>query len=160
MDTTSASLLERLRTAGPGAADWRRLHDLYLPLVRAWVAQAGLTADADDLAQDVLVVLVRELPGLRWQRDRSFRLNSTVGAFTVRAVRGAADQFAQSLVIAANFNNVSLASVDRTVTGAKFEFVYDQRLAAPTVRAPAFRFDTQGADIQNLNGTDFRVKKA
>jgi RNA polymerase sigma-70 factor (ECF subfamily) len=73
VDTTSASLLERLRTAGPGAADWRRLHDLYLPLVRAWVAQAGLAADADDLAQEVLLVIVRELPEFRRQRDGSFR---------------------------------------------------------------------------------------
>ena len=73
MDTTSASLLERLRTAGPAAADWRRLYDLYLPLIRAWLAQAGPAAEADDLAQEVLVVVVRELPGFRRQRDGSFR---------------------------------------------------------------------------------------
>jgi RNA polymerase sigma factor (sigma-70 family) len=73
VDTTSASLLERLRTAGPAAADWRRLFDLYLPLIRAWLTQAGLAADADDLAQEVLVVVVRELPGFRRQRDGSFR---------------------------------------------------------------------------------------
>jgi RNA polymerase sigma-70 factor, ECF subfamily len=73
VDNTSASLLERLRTAGPGAADWRRLYDLYLPLIRAWLAQAGLATDADDLAQEVLVVVVRELPTFRRQRDGSFR---------------------------------------------------------------------------------------
>jgi RNA polymerase sigma-70 factor (ECF subfamily) len=85
VDTTSASLLERLRTAGPGAADWRRLHDLYLPLVRAWLTQAGLSADADDLSQEVLVVLVRELPGFRRQRDGSFR--SWLRQVTVNRVR-------------------------------------------------------------------------
>jgi RNA polymerase sigma-70 factor, ECF subfamily len=85
VDTTSASLLERLRTAGPQAADWRRLHDLYLPLVRAWLAQAGLAAEADDLAQEVLVVLVRELPGFRRQRDGSFR--SWLRRVTVNRVR-------------------------------------------------------------------------
>ena len=85
MDTTSASLLERLRTAGPGAADWRRLHDLYAPLIRAWLVQAGLAADADDLAQEVLVVLVRELPGFRRQRDGSFR--SWLRLVTVNRVR-------------------------------------------------------------------------
>jgi len=73
VDTTSASLLERLRVARPDAADWRRLHDLYLPLIRVWLAQAGLAAEADDLAQEVLVVVVRELPGFRRQRDGSFR---------------------------------------------------------------------------------------
>jgi RNA polymerase sigma-70 factor, ECF subfamily len=85
VDTTSASLLERLRTAGPGAADWRRLHDLYLPLVRAWIAQAGLAAEADDLAQEVLVVLVREMPGFQRQRDGSFR--SWLRQVTVNRVR-------------------------------------------------------------------------
>jgi RNA polymerase sigma-70 factor (ECF subfamily) len=73
VDTTSASLLERLRIAGPGAPDWRQLHDLYLPLIRAWLTQAGLAAEADDLAQEVLVVVVRELPTFRRQRDGSFR---------------------------------------------------------------------------------------
>src|SRR5262249_28660828 len=73
MDTTSASLLERLRTAGRGGGDWRRLHDLYLPPVRSGLAQAGLAAEADDLAQEVLVVVVRELPAFRRQRDGSFR---------------------------------------------------------------------------------------
>lgn len=74
MESTSASLLERLRSAGPAAADWRRLHDLYTPLVRAWLARVdGLATDADDLAQEVLVVVVRELPGFRRQRDGSFR---------------------------------------------------------------------------------------
>jgi RNA polymerase sigma-70 factor (ECF subfamily) len=85
VDTTSASLLERLRSAGPGAADWRRLHDLYLPLIRAWLTQAGLSADADDLSQEVLVVLVRELPGFRRQRDGSFR--SWLRQATVNRVR-------------------------------------------------------------------------
>ena len=73
MDNTSASLLERLRSAGPEAADWRRLHDLYLPLIRSWLAQAGLSAEADDLAQEVLLVVVREVPAFRRQRDGSFR---------------------------------------------------------------------------------------
>ena len=39
VDLTSASLLERLQTAGPGAADWQRLHDLYQPLIRVWLAR-------------------------------------------------------------------------------------------------------------------------
>lgn len=73
MDVTSASLLERLRAAGPGDADWRRLHDLYQPLIRAWLAQTGLAAEADDVAQEVLAVVVRELPAFRRQRDGSFR---------------------------------------------------------------------------------------
>ena len=37
---TSGSLLERLANA-PTEDDWRRLDDLYRPLLRAWVARAG-----------------------------------------------------------------------------------------------------------------------
>lgn len=74
MTTTSASLLGRLRGGHPAASDWRRRHDLYGPLVRSWLARVpGLGAEADDLAQEVLVVLVRELPAFERRRAGSFR---------------------------------------------------------------------------------------
>jgi RNA polymerase sigma-70 factor, ECF subfamily len=85
VENTSASLLERLRVAGPEAADWRHLHDLYRPLIHSWLGQAGLTAEADDLAQEVLIVVVRELPAFRRQRDGSFR--SWLRRVTVNRVR-------------------------------------------------------------------------
>jgi RNA polymerase sigma-70 factor (ECF subfamily) len=50
------------------------LHDVYLPLIRAWLARTpGLTDEADDVAQEVLIVLFRELPEFRRQREGSFR---------------------------------------------------------------------------------------
>ena len=74
MATTSASLLERLRRSYPVAADWRRLHELYAPLIRRWVARTpGVGSDADDLCQEVLTVLVAELPRFERRRDGSFR---------------------------------------------------------------------------------------
>jgi RNA polymerase sigma-70 factor (ECF subfamily) len=74
MDTTSSSLLDRLRTARPDAAEWGRLRDLYLPLIRAWLARVpGLRDEADDLAQEALVVVFRELPSFERRRDGSFR---------------------------------------------------------------------------------------
>jgi hypothetical protein len=46
---TSASLLERLRTA-PDEAAWRRPDDLYRPLVRRWLLRdPSLGDDAEDL---------------------------------------------------------------------------------------------------------------
>jgi hypothetical protein len=61
---TSVSLLERL-AALPTSDDWRRLDDLYRPLLRAWMARAGVSAsDVDDLVQDVLFVLSREIAGV------------------------------------------------------------------------------------------------
>jgi RNA polymerase sigma-70 factor (ECF subfamily) len=70
---TSASLLDRIRTS-PDEAAWRRLDDLYRPLVRRWLLRdPSLGDDAEDVVQEVMAVLVRELPGFRRQRNGSFR---------------------------------------------------------------------------------------
>src|SRR5262245_61376928 len=70
---TSASLLERLAGA-PTDDDWRRLYDLYQPLLRAWMARAGVAAsDVDDLVQDVLLVVYREVAGFERHRQGAFR---------------------------------------------------------------------------------------
>lgn len=62
MNETPLSLLERLRSR-PDDLAWRRLVDLYTPWVRSWLAQFGVAAnDADDIVQEVLGTLVRELP--------------------------------------------------------------------------------------------------
>lgn len=75
MATTSASLLERLRVADPASADWRRLHDLYAPLVRRWLAMTpGIGQDGDDLGQEVLAVVVAGLAGFDRRRCGSFRV--------------------------------------------------------------------------------------
>jgi RNA polymerase sigma-70 factor (ECF subfamily) len=87
VSTTSISLLERLRqTSAP--ADWERLVSIYQPLIRGWLSRHGLcSADADDLTQDVLAVVVQQLPG--------FDHSSQPGAFrrwlrnvTVNRLRG------------------------------------------------------------------------
>lgn len=72
MTTTSASLLDRLRRE-PDPAAWERLVRIYEPFIRRWLADPGLAADADDLAQDVMAVLVRELPQFERRRLGSFR---------------------------------------------------------------------------------------
>ena len=71
---TSVSLLDRLRVARPDASDWDRLQGIYLPLIRRWLARVpGLGDEADDLAQDVFLVVVRELPRFERRREGSFR---------------------------------------------------------------------------------------
>jgi RNA polymerase sigma-70 factor (ECF subfamily) len=70
---TSLSLLGRLAGA-PTDDDWRRLDALYRPLLRAWVARAGVPAsDVDDLVQDVLLVVYREVAGFEWRGQGAFR---------------------------------------------------------------------------------------
>jgi RNA polymerase sigma-70 factor (ECF subfamily) len=70
---TPISLLERLEDGNDQSA-WRRLDALYRPLICRWVLRdPALRDEADDLAQEVMGVLVRELPDFRRQRVGSFR---------------------------------------------------------------------------------------
>jgi RNA polymerase sigma-70 factor (ECF subfamily) len=62
MFVTSQSLLQRLTDRADGAA-WRRLVDLYEPWLRGWLARQGMQpADAEDVLQDVFVVVSEQLP--------------------------------------------------------------------------------------------------
>lgn len=74
MADTSASLLDILRDR-PDGAHWARLVELYSPLIRHWLRQHTLpTADADDLVQEVLTVVVRRIPEFHRQpRTGAFR---------------------------------------------------------------------------------------
>jgi RNA polymerase sigma-70 factor (ECF subfamily) len=73
MVPTSPSLLERLRQQ-PDPESWRRLHDLYLPLIQQWLSRMpGLRDEIDDITQEVLTVLVKELPTFQRRREGSFR---------------------------------------------------------------------------------------
>jgi RNA polymerase sigma-70 factor (ECF subfamily) len=72
--STPVSLLYRLKVAKPDAAEWQRLQDIYLPLVRAWLARIpSLGSDIDDVAQEVLIVVIRSLPQFERAREGSFR---------------------------------------------------------------------------------------
>src|SRR5262245_13358137 len=87
MSETSFSLLERLRSQ-PDAAAWQRLVELYTPLIRGWLHRHQLQAqDADDLVQDVLGAVVRELP--RFQHgERRGAFRAWLRAITVNRLRG------------------------------------------------------------------------
>jgi RNA polymerase sigma-70 factor (ECF subfamily) len=74
MHTTSLGFLERLKHAKPEAPEWRRLRDIYSPMIRHWLSRLpSLHDEVDDLTQEVLVVLFRELPTFERRRDGSFR---------------------------------------------------------------------------------------
>jgi RNA polymerase sigma factor (sigma-70 family) len=65
MADTPISLLERLRIQ-PDSSSWQRFLDLYTPLIRDWLRRYALQpCEMDDLVQEVLAVLVRELPQFR-----------------------------------------------------------------------------------------------
>jgi RNA polymerase sigma-70 factor (ECF subfamily) len=73
MDTTSASLLERLKVQVDQRA-WSRFVDLYTPMMYSWARQIGLQeSDAADLVQEVFVLLVEKMPDFAYDRHKSFR---------------------------------------------------------------------------------------
>ena len=74
MNTTSVSLLERLREPAQHEASWARFVQLYTPLLFHWARKLGLSAeDAADLVQEVLTLLVQKLPEFRYDAHKSFR---------------------------------------------------------------------------------------
>ena len=80
MNTTSESLLFRLQQHaeddGPAIDQtaWETFVGLYTPLMFYWARKAGLKqADASDLVQDVLAIVFRRLPDLKYDRQGSFR---------------------------------------------------------------------------------------
>lgn len=58
---TPLSLIERLRDPAD-AASWRRMVDLYTPLIRRWLGRSVPGADEDDLVQEVLGAVLRAMP--------------------------------------------------------------------------------------------------
>jgi RNA polymerase sigma-70 factor (ECF subfamily) len=70
MAETSTSLLDRIRLHADGPS-WKRLVDLYTPLIHGWLRRHAVQPnDADDLVQEVLSVVARELPRFRHDRRR------------------------------------------------------------------------------------------
>jgi RNA polymerase sigma-70 factor (ECF subfamily) len=73
MHTTPVSLLARMRQPANQDA-WRRFVRIYTPLLHYWAQRTGLPLqDADDLVQEVFLVLAREMPRFDYDPQRSFR---------------------------------------------------------------------------------------
>jgi RNA polymerase sigma-70 factor (ECF subfamily) len=88
MSETSFSLLNRLRSQ-PDAESWRRLVELYTPLIKGWLRRHDVSAiDADDLTQEVMAVVVRELPHFEHNQQRGAFRNwlRTIAVHRLRAL--------------------------------------------------------------------------
>ncbi|MEZ6143309.1 MAG: sigma-70 family RNA polymerase sigma factor [Zavarzinella sp.] len=73
MVTTSASLLDRVRTGSDPSA-WSRFVELYTPILHHWCHRLRLTeSDSADFIQDVFLILVYQLPRFRYDPKQSFR---------------------------------------------------------------------------------------
>lgn len=70
MHTTSLTLLQRVASPEDREA-WDRFVSLYSPLLLRWGQRSGLSLDeAADLAQEVFLILMKELPGFRYDPAR------------------------------------------------------------------------------------------
>ncbi|MDG3005328.1 RNA polymerase sigma factor [Paludisphaera mucosa] len=88
MNETSHSLLDRLRSRPDDQMSWNRFAGLYAPLIRKWlVGQGAPDPDAEDLAQEILLVIFRELPGFD-HNGRKGAFRSWVRSVTVNRLRG------------------------------------------------------------------------
>jgi RNA polymerase sigma factor (sigma-70 family) len=73
MESTSRSLLLRAQS-GQDPAAWERLVAIYRPFIYGWLRRHSAShQDAEDLTQEVLTILVRELP--------DFSHSGRIGAF-------------------------------------------------------------------------------
>jgi RNA polymerase sigma factor (sigma-70 family) len=71
---TSVTLLELVRQDPRDPGAWDRFVRRYRPKIYAWCREWGLQeADADDVAQDVLMKLTEKMSGFRYDPSRCFR---------------------------------------------------------------------------------------
>src|SRR5215831_17584825 len=69
MDQTRQSLLLRAQNGETNA--WKDLTDLYRPLILGWLKRQGVPAgDVEDLSQEVLLSVVKHLPGFQHSGQR------------------------------------------------------------------------------------------
>jgi len=70
MDSTSATLLDRVRDAADARA-WGEFFDLYFPLLRHYARRRGLAeTEAEEVAQDCMHTLAKKMKGLEYDPAR------------------------------------------------------------------------------------------
>lgn len=73
MDTTSLSLLKRLRSSSDDQA-WKRFVNLYAPLIFHWGKSQNLSDDdASELVQEVMQILVVKMREFQYNPNKRFR---------------------------------------------------------------------------------------
>ncbi|WP_435011497.1 RNA polymerase sigma factor [Tundrisphaera lichenicola] len=88
MIETPLSLLNRLRRKPGDQPSWRRLTTLYAPLIRRWLLQQDTPeSDVDDLTQEVLLALTRDLADFD-HNGRKGAFRHWVRSITTNRLRG------------------------------------------------------------------------
>src|SRR3954454_2371132 len=148
MNETRQSLLLRAQT-GEGEA-WKDLAGLYRPLIIGWLNRQGVPAvDLEDLSQDVLLSVVKHLPGFEHSGNRgAFRswLRTIVCSRTIDYWRsagastqasggsGATAALEQIADLDSDLNRQWDEEHDRYVLGCLLDLV-EEEFEPPTLRA-------------------------
>ena len=140
MQETSISLLQRIADEGKDD-DWQRLIEIYRPFMYQRISTYPLLVDqAEDIVQETLMVLVRELPSFHRQRPGSFR--TFLRGVVLNQLRYALRRVQKTPLVAGQFDKLSeqveqLADPRSQVT-TDFDQQHDQsvfRHAAKIVRS-------------------------
>lgn len=145
---TSLTWLGRLAGDG-GPDDWRHLADAYGPLLRGWLGRAAVPeCDRDDLAQDVLLVVVRRVGEFEHRGPGAFR------AWLRGIVANVARKYFRDRKSAAGVDLDELAATGSDL-GRAWDREHDEYLAARAMRAaePDFALATWRAfRLQVIDG--------
>jgi len=145
---TSVSLLDRLKVASSDASEWKQFELMYLPLIRRWVSRIpGLGSEVDDVTQEVLLVLVREIPRFERQRLGSFR--AWLRQVTVNRVRVYRRQHFRQPAMARDQTDGYLDQIadSNSVLAKQFDQEHDKYICATLLAAvrPDFNQETWDA---------------
>lgn len=124
---TSLTWLDRIITA-PEDRDWRRLMEVYGPLLDEWLARAGIPpADRDDLVQEVLIVVTRRVDRFEHRGPGAFR------AWLRSILANHLRNFSRKRQIISSIDPDQLAG-DNTELSQLWDREHDQFLAARAMR--------------------------
>jgi len=142
------SLLDRLKVARSDASEWKQFELMYLPLIRRWVSRIpGLGSEVDDVTQEVLLVLVREIPRFERQRLGSFR--AWLRQVTVNRVRVYRRQHFRQPAMARDQTDGYLDQIadSNSVLAKQFDQEHDKHICATLLAAvrPDFNQETWDA---------------
>ena len=141
-DDTSAGLLLRARDRRNRHA-WDRLVDLYTPLLADWLRRYRIPPhDADDIVQEVLLTVARELPAFDYDPARgSFR--GWLRTIFANRVRHFLRTRARSPAVAAEADALDALADPHGDTGRAWDEEHDRHVLARLLQAIQTEFESR-----------------
>jgi RNA polymerase sigma factor (sigma-70 family) len=140
---TSTSLLDQL-CGRPDESSWRRLDELYRPLILRWLRRdPALGEEAEDLVQDILTVVCRELPGFKRQQTGSFRKwLRTITAFRVKGFHRARRSRPAALGMASDEGPLVELADDHSELARRWDQEHNEHVVARLLEMMADEFNS------------------